>query len=164
MVLLLKAQQARYLFTGDAEVDGNSDCEGAIPMLLDRFEGTGLLDVDVYKVGHHASHNGTDDAFMQVMNPKISVISSGIHTQHEPGNFHAFQFGHPREVTLSRLEQFSSGNRDPVTVYSMNAVRKVRLNRSLDKAVYCTCWDGDVVVTNNADGSVINVGTSGRQP
>jgi competence protein ComEC len=162
LVVLVRYQQASYLFTGDAEADGDSDCEGELPVLMDFYKGTNLLDVDVYKVGHHGSYNGTDAAFMRAMSPKISVISAGIHTQHGPGAFHAFQFGHPREVTVSLLEQISSSRRDPLNVYSMDAVRAVHLNRPLNKAVYCTCWDGDVVVSTNATGSSFNVQTTGR--
>jgi hypothetical protein len=35
----------------------------------------------------------------------------------------------------------------------MNGVRDIRDNRSVEKAVYCTCWDGDIVVATNAQGT-----------
>jgi competence protein ComEC len=162
LVVLLKYKQASYIFTGDAETENDAECEGEVPVLVDFYKGNHLLDVDVYKVGHHGSLNGTDEVFLEAISPKISVISAGIHTQHEPGPFHAFQFGHPREAIVSLLEQFTSSKRDPVKVYSMNAVRKVHLNRPLKQAVYCTCWDGDIVVSTNAAGTAYDVKTTGR--
>ena len=162
IVVLARFRQASFLFTGDAEVEGGSDCDGEVPILMEFYRTTNLLNVDVYKVGHHASFNGTDEDFMRVMSPKISVISAGIHTQHEPGGFHAFQFGHPRTVAVDLLERFSSMTRAPVNVYSMPAVQKV-VPRNMQKAVYCTCWDGDIrISTNNPDGAILKVQTSGR--
>jgi len=151
LIVLLRFRQASFLFTGDAEVEGGSDCDGEVPILMDFYRNTDLLNVDVYKVDHHGSANGTDEDFMSVLSPKISIISAGIHTQHGPGGFHAFQFGHPRTVTVDLLQQFTSMIRQPVNVYSMPQVRKV-VPRVMPKAVYCTCWDGDIrVFTNNAD-------------
>lgn len=46
--------------------------------IFDFYDGTGLVDVDVYKVGHHGSANGTDEEFMQAISPQISVLSAGI--------------------------------------------------------------------------------------
>jgi Predicted hydrolase (metallo-beta-lactamase superfamily) len=161
LIVLVRSGQASFMFTGDAEVEGGSDCDGEVPLLMD-FYPRRLLDVDVYKVGHHASFNGTNDDFMRVMTPKIAVISAGIHTQHGPGGFHAFQFGHPRTVTVDLLDQFTTTFRaKPANVYSMPAVRKV-VPRTMSKAVYCTCWDGDIRVSSNANGSVLKVQTSGR--
>jgi competence protein ComEC len=162
IIVLVRFRQASFLFTGDAELEGGSDCDGEVPILMDFYRTTNLLNVDVYKVGHHASFNGTDEDFMRVMSPKISVISAGIHTQHGPGGFHAFQFGHPRTVTVDLLERFSSMLRPPVNVYSMLKVRRV-VPRVMRRAVYCTCWDGDIrVFTSNANGSQLRVQTSGR--
>jgi len=81
-----------------------------------------------------------------------------------PENFHGFQFGHPRENIVALLERFTSGDRDPVDVYTMPRVKKVKHDRRVEKAIYCTCWDGDIVVSTNADGSKFNVKTSGLRP
>ena len=162
LIVLVRFRQASFLFTGDAELEGGSDCDGEVPILMDFYRNTSLLNVDVYKVGHHASFNGTDEDFMRAMSPKISVISAGIHTQHGPGGFHAFQFGHPRTVTVDLLQRFSSMKRPKAKVYSMPKVRKV-VPRVMQSAVYCTCWDGDIQVsTNNSTGSQLRVRTSGR--
>jgi competence protein ComEC len=162
LVVLARFRQAGFLFTGDAEVEGGSDCDGEVPILMEFYRNTNLLDIDVYKVGHHASFNGTNADFMRIMSPKISVISAGIRTQTGPGGFHALQFGHPRTVAVDLLEKFSSMTRKPVNVYSMPAVRTFA-PRTMQKAVYCTCWDGDIKVsTEDANGSTLKVRTSGR--
>jgi hypothetical protein len=94
--------------------------------------------------------------FMQAVTPKISVISDGIHIQHGPVQFHAFQFGHPPKVTVSILEQFSNDNRSPVNVYSMTAVPEVTLIDPLVRAF--TVPAGMVIVVSpNADGTTFNV-------
>lgn len=164
LIVRVKYKEATFLFDGDAETESDPVCEAEVPVLVDFFQGTNLVDVDVYKVGHHGSTNGTDEEFMQAMSPQISVISAGIHTQHGPGKFHAFQFGHPRENIVALLERFTTDDRDPVDVYTMPRVKKVKRDRRVERAIYCTCWDGDIVVSTNADGSKFSVATSGLRP
>jgi len=161
LIVRVTYKEASYLFGGDAETESDPICEAEVPMLVDFYQSTKLVDVDVYKVGHHGSHNGTDEEFMQAMTPQISVISAGIHTQQGPGKFHAFQFGHPRENIVALLERFTSKDRDPVDVYTMPRVKEVKRDRRVERAIYCTCWDGDIVVSTNADASKFTVTTSG---
>lgn len=149
----------KFLFTGDSEEDDEICVGGQIGRMIERFdnEGThdGLLDVDVYKVGHHASANGTSDALMTAMSPAISVISAGDRETQSPGEFHAFFFGHPREAAVRLLLEFTTRERQPAaTVYTMRGVRRVKNNRVVDKAVYCTCWDDNIVVEVAADGTL----------
>lgn len=162
LIVRVKYKEASYLFSGDAETESDPLCEAEVPMLVDFYERTSLVDVDVYKVGHHGSANGTDEDFMEAMSPKISVISAGVHTQHDPGKFHAFQFGHPRENIVALLEKFTTQKRDPINAYTMTRVKKVKRDRLIERAIYCTCWDGDIVVTANESGSQFKVTTSGR--
>jgi len=101
VVLAKYNDRASFLFTGDAETENDGDCEGEVPVLVDFYRANKLLDVDVYKVGHHGSRNASDEDFLRAMSPRISVISAGFHTQHTPGPYHAFQFGHPREGIIA---------------------------------------------------------------
>lgn len=152
VVMLVKYRAATFLFTGDAESE-DRDCQPQISLLLDWYRDT-LLDVDVYKVGHHGSPNGTTRELLRAMSPEISVISAGHHSTQAPGGFHAFQFGHPRESAVSMIEELTSGTRPtPVTVYTMDAVRVIHENRRMEKAIYCTCWDGDIVISVNEAGT-----------
>lgn len=157
VVMRVKYGEATFLFTGDAESE-DRDCEPQISLLLDWYGDT-LLDVDVYKVGHHGSRNGTTRDYMLAMSPEISVISAGHHSTRSPGIFHGFQFGHPRENIVALLEELTSGTRQPKDAFTMDAVQTVREPRRIEKAVYCTCWDGDIVISTNENGTQFQVNT-----
>jgi len=160
LAVLVTVAQTRVLFTGDGEFDEDDFCEPLIPTLLRRYRSTRLLDADVYSVGHHASLNGTNRDLLEAVTPKISIISAGHHSRREPGDFHAFQFGHPRKAAVDLLEELTSDRRpQPKAAYSMARVAQVE-NRAIEKAVYCTCWDGDVVVSVSAQGVIERVETT----
>jgi hypothetical protein len=158
VVMRVKYGEATFLFTGDAESE-DDNCEPQISLLLDWYRGT-LLDVDVYKVGHHGSRNGTTRDYMLAMTPEISVISAGHHSTRSPSVFHGFNFGHPRENIVALLEELTSGTRQPKDAFTMDAVETVREPRRVEKAIYCTCWDGDVVISTNEDGTQFSVQTA----
>jgi competence protein ComEC len=155
LILWAQINGVKFLFTGDdeAEVKPN-DCEPEIPFILKRFKNTNMLDVDVYKVGHHGSANGTSLDFMKVLTPKVSVISAGQFDQKGPGDFHAWQFGHPREASVKTIESFTTNTRQPALKVTMDAVRTPHKNRLIKKAVYCTCWDDNIVVEVLQNGSI----------
>jgi competence protein ComEC len=169
LVVLLKYGEATYLFVGDAESNSEPGCRAEIAELVDFYKVNRLLDVDVYKVGHHGSHNGTSEALMRAMTPEISVISAGDLETRAPGGFHAFQFGHPREKAFLLLQEFTIGKRASKNVYAMDAAGTPPPNsnrppgkpvfRDITEAVYCTCWDEDIRVTTNEDGTKFVVET-----
>ncbi len=159
VVVLMIYKTKRFIFTGDAEDQGDSGCpSGEIEDLISRYAANNGLRVDVYKVDHHGSANGTDANWIKALSPQIAVISAGkIDAAHQvPGSFHAFQFGHPRESTVEILEQFTSGTRPSKTVTTMDGVKKPHPGKVINKAIYCTCWDGDIVI----DGTTLSVKTS----
>jgi competence protein ComEC len=83
VVALLEHGAFRALLTGDAEAPVES-------LLLNR----GLLGpVDVLKVGHHGSDSSTGSRLLEVLRPRLALISAG------QGN----EYGHPHEVTLRNL-------------------------------------------------------------
>ena len=51
-------------------------------------------EVDVLKVSHHGSDSGTSDEILEVLKPKVAVISVGKNNR----------FGHPTEEILKKLE------------------------------------------------------------
>jgi competence protein ComEC len=159
VAVLVRYREASFLIPGDAEVESDAGCQPAIRRMLGRF-GNGLLDVDVYAAGHHGSRNGTTTDYLTMLSPEISVISAGHHTTHEPPMFNPFAFGHPREAAVAMMESATTGTRTPVTVYTMDAVEQVHLDRRMEKAVYCTCWDGDVVVEVDETGTHLAIRTS----
>lgn len=81
LVYLLEAAGIQFLLTGDI---GTSE-ELAIVPYLD--------DVDVLKVGHQGSNTSSSKAFLEHINPEISVISVGNNS-----------YGHPHEAVLDRLD------------------------------------------------------------
>jgi hypothetical protein len=152
LMVLMTSPAASFIFTGDAETSDDDDCADEISTVLERNPN---LHADVYKVGHHGSANGTSDEWVRALAPKVSVISAGrVDLAHQgPGSFHAFQFGHPREKAVQIVETHTSNTRDPVvTVTTMDKVKKIHPNRPMTKAVYCTCWEGDIVIEPSADG------------
>lgn len=155
LILWAQINGVKFLFTGDDEAlkDRDDPCEPEIPLILNRFKNTSVLDIDVYKVGHHGSFNGTSEDLLKAMTPKISVISAGWFAQSEPGDFHAWQFGHPREATVQMIAANTTNTREPITITTMDGPTKPR-TRIMKSAVYCTCWDSDVVVEVLKDGTI----------
>lgn len=78
--------------TGDAEEDERRD-------LLDNYkmERKSLIKADILKVSHHGSRNGTDENFIQLVDPKQAIISAGADNQ----------FGHPHTETLDILKKIN---------------------------------------------------------
>lgn len=160
VVVLVIYKEARILISGDAEWE-DKKCTPAITRMLKRFGGSGKLDIDVYKVGHHGSKNGTNVEFLKAMTPEIAVLSSGHHSYRDPQGegFDAYHYGHPREEAVQHLEGAIKRSRPPVNVYTMNGIKDIRENRKIDKAIYCTCWDGNIVISTDESGKMLNVST-----
>ena len=77
----------RCLFTGDAE----SESEEAM------IQGGRLQRVMLYKAGHHGSTYSSTEELLDIIRPKIAVISCG---RDNP-------YGHPHDSTLKRLEKYA---------------------------------------------------------
>jgi len=159
------------LFTGDSEIDDDENCEeGQVEHLLERYDGTDMLRADVYKVGHHGSHNGTDEAFVSAVSPELAILTAGHKETKGPGPFHGFYFGHPREGVVELLEATAGNRTPPIGGYTYlkgtrnsKATDTIIEGRLISKAIYCTCWDGDVTVAMNkgADKIAVSVGEHG---
>ncbi len=86
LVPLLKSQNSRILFTGDAD----SKIEDYMAQRYD-------LDIDVLKVAHHGSKFSSGENFVNATTPKIAVIEVGKNS-----------YGHPTNEVLSRLASAGS--------------------------------------------------------
>jgi hypothetical protein len=145
LVIRVDFGQSAFLFTGDLQ-------EPAIETMVDFYRDSPLLDVDVYQVGHHGSHNATTWSLIEAIDdPLIAVLSMGRCTR-TSGLFNAFNFGHPRADIIRMLQagiqrRRSTSKRVPVAV----GVRDFRQIRMRD-AVYATGWDGTVVVRATSAG------------
>jgi competence protein ComEC len=163
LVMLVTYREATFLFTGDAmNQDGRSrSCTPAITRLIRRFIGP-RLDVDVLKVSHHGADNGTTVDLMTATTPEIAVISAG--PRDRAGSTSAAAYGHPRESAVAMLEGGLSGTRPPLVVHTLEGVRQLRDNRRVERAVYCTCWDGDLVVSVDSSGRQFTVRAARPNP
>jgi competence protein ComEC len=70
---------------GDAGVEVEED-------LIEKYN---LKNMDVLKVGHHGSKTSSSKNFIDVINPKYSIISVGKNNR----------YGHPNKEVLNNLEK-----------------------------------------------------------
>lgn len=128
------------LVTGDLQDQGIED-------LLEQSDPR-VLDVDLYQVGHHGSHNATTQPLMDAMTPAIAVMGMGSHDREEPWT--AWRYGHPR-LDIVNLLRGVSGTREPVEVHAATGMETFETVR-VSEAIYGTGWDGTVVVRATRDG------------
>lgn len=154
--------KASALFTGDLELIGLS-------RLATRYEAhPELIDVDIYQVGHHGSKNATIHYQMQMMSPRVAVISMGPYERDIPWT--ARKYGHPNIVALEHLAHPHHGvhaRRTPIEAWIgikgawKDEKKEVFERRTIDRAIYATGWDGTVTITANANGW-LDIATQGR--
>jgi competence protein ComEC len=150
------------LFTGDLELIGLS-------RLVARYEAhPELLDVDIYQVGHHGSKNATAHYQMEMMSPRVAVISMGPYERDIPWT--ARKYGHPNIIALEHMVHPFTGvraRRSPIEVWIglkgawKDEKKEVFERRTVDRAIYATGWDGTVTITANANGW-LDIATQGR--
>lgn len=78
------------LFTGDVEVDGEK-------IIANYLENTDWK-CDLFKASHHGSKNSNTKELLQILKPKLTVISCGKNNA----------YGHPHKETLERLDEVGS--------------------------------------------------------
>ena len=83
-VIYTELNNHKFLFMGDAGVDVEE-------VLIEKYN---LQDIDVLKVGHHGSKTSSSKTFIDVINPKYSIISVGENNR----------YGHPNKEVLNVLE------------------------------------------------------------
>ena len=136
--------KASLLHTGDLE-------EVAIRVLVERYSGSGLLDVDVYHVGHHGSKNGTTISLINAMTPDLAVIPMGPESRHD--SWTGWAYGHPRMEIVGMLQNQIMRRRSPISVKVGKGAKEFE-SVTIEKAVYATGWDGDIVLeADHEDGS-----------
>lgn len=136
------------LESGDLEETG-------IDELRSRSEASGILDVDLYHVGHHGSRNGTTADLVAAMSPKLALISTGDSARKL--SWSAWAYGHPNKQALGYLTDSSSGVSDSrqsvtVPVGVKGGTEPEWTEWAVKKAIYATGWDGNVVVHVDSDG------------
>jgi competence protein ComEC len=128
------------LFTGDLEKEGQDYLMAKYHDHLD------LFNVDFYHVGHHGEVNGTTQKLLDVMSPKIALISAGDTSHTNKGS--AWDHGHPRTTTVELLNtQVSMSNRSqPQTVHAYLEEESIPQPIEIKKDIYCTCWSGSITM------------------
>lgn len=142
VVLRVDFGNSSMLLTGDLEQRG-------IAGLLAKYKDTGLLDVDVYLVGHHGAANATTDALLRAVTPKIAVISMGVPDRMT--SWTAWAYGHPRKVIVQQLLGKVSEARPARKVSVATGVRTFE-QMSVSKAIFATGWDGTIVLEADSSG------------
>jgi competence protein ComEC len=156
VVTRLDFGQTSFLFPGDLEDDVQEE-------LIDENCPNGIgpgcpLDVDIYHVSHHGSHNGTSGELMTAMTPRLAIISMGPWDRRRV--FTAQAHGHPRKSTLDVLLG-TDGVQDSRTEKTVMVARRSASAKTptgaqfaktpMTRAVYATGWDDTVVIAARAN-------------
>jgi competence protein ComEC len=146
LVIKVEFGKASFIFTGDLEEKG-------IAFLLDKYKDhLSVLDVDVYQVGHHGSPNATNQELLDALTPQIAVISASHEDDKTGGS--GFDHGHPRDTVVSLLaENISRKRSTPITGHVYAAQEVDPDDTEITKAIYCTCWDGNIIIRATSNGS-----------
>jgi competence protein ComEC len=78
-----------FLLTGDAPV--------STEYVLSAIDGKNIQS-DVLKLGHHGSNTSTSESFLEVVQPKWSIVSAGKDNS----------YGHPHQEVVDRVSKFKS--------------------------------------------------------
>lgn len=145
VVVRVSLGASSLLVTGDLERD---------EAMVAKHEGTPALDVDVYEVGHHGSYNASSERLLGAVTPKIALIGCGAYDRRT--SWTAFAYGHPRAVTIERLEHALSGGppRKPPIIAPVAAGARTFDGHQIAVPIYATAWDSDVIVTMYASGQL----------
>ncbi len=82
-VIYFNYNRVKILLMGDAGTDREKD-------ILEKYH---INNIDILKVGHHGSNTSSSKMFVNMINPKISLISVGKDNR----------YGHPKEEVLDNL-------------------------------------------------------------
>lgn len=133
IVFVLEAYETRFLFNGDAE----SSQENVYAPLVG--------DVDVLKMGHHGSAEGTSANLLATVKPEVVVVNNG--------NFLGNSYNHPTYAAVSRVYDYSI----LVPVYAVTGGNKTSTSRMNQR-------NGDLTFTVDSKGYRITSQYYGNNP
>ena len=127
LVLQLGCGDVQVLLTGDSEIESEQSMLSADV----------LQDIELLKVGHHGSRTSTSQAFLDVVQPEVGVISAGFDSQ----------YGHPHVEVVNRL------NLEGVQIYETDTTEAY--DDTLKMTSDCQTYevDGQVFVPDSNGGS-----------
>jgi len=142
LVIRVDFGESSFLFTGDLQ-------EPAINTFISYYpedpqagsnNPNDILNVDIYQVGHHGSHNATTSELLQRMTPDIAVISAGKWDQGEK----AWKYGHPRKNIVDMLSVSIKKKRSKPANIKVAESAKNYVDYTVKKKIYATPWDGNI--------------------
>ncbi len=92
-VFLVQYDDIDMLLTGDATLESEDEY-----IRYANSQGIVINDIDIYKVPHHGSDTSSGQGLINVINPKLSLISCGLNNK----------YGHPKSEVVDRLLQSGS--------------------------------------------------------
>ena len=112
VVCVLNAYGTRVLLTGDAD-------NGSISTLEADYANS-VGDIDILKVVHHGTANGTTLDFLKAVDPEVAIICNGNYL----GNKH----GHPTPEAINRIYQYDKNI--PIYTITGGACNEVKESKS----------------------------------
>ena len=88
----------KALFVGDLPTEGEEQLLKNYNNDLKKNSTSILENCDILKVGHHGSQGSSSTKFLNVVRPRLAVISCGLNNR----------YGHPHQETLRRLRESGS--------------------------------------------------------
>lgn len=95
VICVFEAHGIRVLFNGDAE----EQCEVTYAPLVG--------DVDIFKMPHHGTYNGTSTTLLQNIKPEVGIVCNG--------NYLGNRYGHPTYDAMSRIYNYD----EEINVYAI---------------------------------------------
>ena len=92
MILTVSYRDYDFLFTGDAEGEGEEQICEALKKYCPEKK------IEVLKAAHHGSRNSSSEIFLKQVRPLYTLISAGVDNA----------YGHPHAETVERLEKINS--------------------------------------------------------
>lgn len=133
IVFTFEAFNTRVLFNGDAE---KSQEEKYAPL---------VGNVDIFKLGHHGSSNGTSTTLLNYIKPEVAIVTNGDYL----GN----QYSHPTYEAISRIYDYSVATR----VYAVTGGNGSGVSRMHQR-------NGDITITISSSGYDIDSEYYGEHP
>ena len=143
LVIRIEYGTSSLIITGDLEDIAQSN-------LIAKYNGTNLLDADVYLVGHHGSKNGSSLNLLNKITPKMALIGMG--DPNRKLSWTAWDYGHPNKGILDRLQNKLTETRTSFHVQAGTGKRTF-VDYIVSKAIYATGWEHNVLLEADAAGN-----------
>lgn len=113
-VFRIDVEGISVLVTGDIGIETEKK-------LIEKYNGSDMLKVDVLKIGHHGSKYSTSDDFLKAVNPKLALIGVGKNN-----------YGHPSPTVIDKLKK------NDIILYRTDVHGAIGLWKEDNKIKICT--------------------------